>query len=114
MYIRGFVRTYAGLLKLDVQQTLDALHKELAQAGQAEPSLSPPQQGAVDKAMFQMAKFSRRMALPGLLGVLVIGAGVVGFFVWRHTQSQDPLEGLSAGAYQTQSAGQTLPLPAVH
>ncbi|HWD20705.1 MAG TPA: helix-turn-helix domain-containing protein [Verrucomicrobiae bacterium] len=111
VYIRGFVRTYAGLLKLDVQQTLDALNKELAQSGHAEPALSPPQVGFVDKVMFHLAKYSRRMALPGLLAALVVSASVVGYFVWMHSQTRDPLDGLSTGAYQGATTPQTLPLP---
>jgi len=42
VYIRGFVRTYAGLLKLDVPQILEALNSELARSGQAEPTRYPP------------------------------------------------------------------------
>ena len=114
VYIRGFVRTYAGVLKLDVKSILEALNKELAQSGHAEPTLSPPEQSAVDKAMFQLAKYSRKAVLPGLLTVLVVSALVVGFFVWQHNQSRDPLEGLSDGAYQPPPASATLPLPSAH
>ena len=74
VYIRGFVRTYAGLLKLDVKLILEALNKELALSGQAEPSLSPPERGMVDKAMFHLAKFSRRAALLVALVVMPNGS----------------------------------------
>lgn len=116
VYIRGFVRTYAGLLKLDVKLILDALNKELAQSGQAEPSLSPPERGVVDKAMFHLAKFSRRAALFVALVVVVIGVAIASYLVWRHYQTRDPLEGLSSGAYQAETSVQTLPLPlpAIH
>jgi cytoskeletal protein RodZ len=111
VYIRGFVRTYAGLLKLDVKQVLDSLNKELALSGQAEPSLSPPQQGVVDKAMFHLAKFSRRTAFFAALGVLLIAVGLACYAIWRHYQTRDPLEGLSPGAFQAETSIQTLPLP---
>src|SRR5205085_3872667 len=39
VYIRGFVRTYSTLLKLDVPQTLSALEAEL---GQTEKFREPP------------------------------------------------------------------------
>ena len=111
VYIRGFVRTYAGLLKLDVPLILEQLNKELAQSGQAEPTLSPPKQGVVDKAMFHLSKFSRRAAMLTALAVVVIGAGITGYAFWMHYQNRDPLEGLSPGAYQPPLAAQTLPLP---
>ena len=41
VYIRGFVRTYANLLKLDTKVLLDQLGRELAESGQVDPSFSP-------------------------------------------------------------------------
>ena len=111
VYIRGFMRTYAGLLKLDVPQLLNALNKELAQSGQAEPTLSPPEKTFVDKIMFVLSKFSRTAALITALVVVVIGGGITAYAVWAHYQSRDPLEGLSSGAYQGAITSQTLPLP---
>lgn len=113
IYIRGFVRTYATLLKLDVQGLLDQLNRELTQANAAEPALSqPPAGGAIDSAMFHLAKFSRRMALPVVVAVVVIASIVTAYVVWSHNQNKDPLEGLSAGVYSTgTSSGETLPLP---
>jgi cytoskeletal protein RodZ len=111
VYIRGFVRTYASVLKLDVAQILVALNKELSHSGQGEPSLSPPARGPVDKAMFQLAKFSRRIALRVALGALVLAAGFVVYLVWDHNQKRDPLEGLSPGLYEMQASAETLPLP---
>jgi len=111
VYIRGFVRTYAGLLKLDVPALLEALNKELAQSGQAEPTLSPPQQSVVDKAMFHLSKFSRRAAMLTALVVVAVGGGITGYAVWMHNQNRDPLEGLSSGAFPEPGSSQTLPLP---
>jgi len=111
VYIRGFVRTYASVLKLDVAQILVALNKELAHSGQAEPSLSPPEQGPVDKAMFHLAKFTRRVALRAAVAALVLAAAFVAYLVWDHNQKRDPLEGLGPGLYEMQASAETLPLP---
>lgn len=111
VYIRGFVRTYAGLLKLDVPQILEDLNKELAKSGQAEPTLSPPEKSVLDKAMFYLSKFSRRAAMGTALAVVATGACVGGYVVWRHNANSDPLVGLSSGAYPEAPVSQTLPLP---
>ena len=50
VYIRGFVRTYASLLKLDTKAVLDELGKELAESGQVDPSLSPSSRGGAWRA----------------------------------------------------------------
>jgi cytoskeleton protein RodZ len=110
VYIRGFVRTYANLLKLDAPQILEQLSRELATSGQQEPSLQPAN-GPLDDAMFQFSKFVRRLALPAV-GLLVIAAvAVVSYFVWLRYQNKDPLQGLGPGLYQAPPASQTLPLP---
>jgi cytoskeletal protein RodZ len=111
VYIRGFVRTYASLLKLDSAQILQQLSRELADSGQHEPALSQPANGVLDDAMFQFSKFVRRLALPAV-GVLLIAAlAAVSYFVWLRSQHKDPTRGLGPGLYQSKPAGETLPLP---
>jgi cytoskeletal protein RodZ len=111
VYIRGFVRTYATLLKLDSAQVLKQLSLEMADSGQQEPTLGQPASGVLDDAMFQFSKFVRRLALP-MVGVLLIAAvAVVSYFVWLRYQNRDPLDGLGPGLYQAPPSGQTLPLP---
>src|SRR2546423_1126342 len=58
VYIRGFVRTYSTLLKLDVPQVMAALDGELGQTAKfAEPPpLSDHPRGAVDFLMLQLSK----------------------------------------------------------
>lgn len=113
VYIRGFVRTYANLLKLDTRLLLDQLGRELAESGQVDPSLSPSSRGVLDAAMFQLSKFSRRLVWPAVGAAVVLVAAVVAYFVWNHVQSQDPTEGLDEGIYQAPAnSGETLPVPA--
>ena len=58
VYIRGFVRSYATLLKLDVPQIMSALEAELAGTTKfAEPpSLAEHKHSSVDFLMLQLSK----------------------------------------------------------
>ncbi len=72
VYIRGFVRTYSTLLKLDVPQIMAALEAELAQTTKfAEPPpLAERPRGVLDFLMLQLSKVDWRKGLIGL-GVVV-------------------------------------------
>jgi cytoskeleton protein RodZ len=111
VYIRGFVRTYATLLKLDSPKIIAQLNLELAGSGQLEPTLGQPANGMLDDAMFQFSKFVRQLALPAVAALILAVAIGVGYFVWLRSQHTDPLEGLGSGLYQAPPASETLPLP---
>ncbi len=112
VYIRGFVRTYANLLKLDTTRLLEQLGQELAESGQVDPSFSPASRGILDTAMFQLSRFSRRLVWPAVGTAAVLVAAVVAYVVWNHAQHQDPTAGLGDGRYQTPAnTGETLPVP---
>src|SRR5271169_6290513 len=68
VYIRGFVRTYSTLLKLDVPQVMLALEAELGATKKfAEPPpLAEHPRGALDFVMLQLSKVDWRKALVGL------------------------------------------------
>jgi cytoskeletal protein RodZ len=110
VYIRGFVRTYATLLKLDSAAVLQQLNQELTGSGQAEPTLIPPANGMMDEAMFQFSKVVRRLAIP-LAVALVLVIIVASYFSWVHSRNKDPLEGLGPGQYPAPPAHETLPVP---
>lgn len=116
VYIRGFVRSYATLLKLDVPQVMAALEAELRQTAKfAEPPpLSDHAHGLLDSLMLQLSKVDWRRSLLALGTVAVLGGLLAGYFVWRHYQTTDPLAGLKPGVYQpaANAPGETLPLPA--
>jgi cytoskeletal protein RodZ len=113
VYIRGFVRTYANLLKLDTTRLLEQLGKELAESGQVDPSFSPTSRGIVDTVMFHMSRFSRRLVWPAVGTAAVVLVAVVGYLVWNHIQHEDPTAGIGEGRYQAPpNSGDTLPVPA--
>ena len=115
VYIRGFVRTYANLLKLDVPALMEALDGELGRAQKFhEPlALSNEPRGVLDVAMLQLSKVNWRVALPSLGVALMLLALVLAYRVWRAQQSKDPLRNLGPGLYQPPQnlSGDTLPLP---
>jgi cytoskeletal protein RodZ len=115
VYIRGFVRNYSALLKLDVPQVMASLDAELSATRKfAEPpSLGEQSHGTVDFIMLQLSRVDwRKVAI--VLGVaVVIVACFSALSAWRRSKTSDPLNGLKPGVYHsTQSvAGETLPLP---
>lgn len=117
VYIRGFVRTYARLLRLDEAQVIKALDEELKQTPKfAEPPpLLPASRGVLDKLMLILSKVSlpRAAIFAGL--VLLLAMVVWARALWRNHRSTDPLAGLKPGLYQTPQSelGETLPLPPV-
>lgn len=113
VYIRGFVRTYSTLLKLDVPQIMSALEAELGQTAKfAEPpSLTGRPRGVLDFLMLQLSTIDWRMALLGLAMVVSV---VVVFSVWLNWRRSDSLKGIKPAIYQSNQnvSGDTLPLPA--
>ncbi len=112
VYIRGFVRGYSTLLKLDVPQVMAALDSELAQTTKfAEPPpLAKRPRGVIDVVMLQLSQVDWRRALI-VLGVVIVLLGLVwASAAWRH---HNPLKGMKPAVYQTppSSSGDTLPLP---
>jgi cytoskeletal protein RodZ len=115
VYIRGFVRTYANLLKLDTPKVLEQLGEELAESGQVDPSFAPTSRGAVDAAMFHLSRFSRRLIWPAIAVAIVAAVVIVAGLYWKHVQSEDPTTGLDEGRYQAPTnTGETLPVPVPH
>jgi cytoskeleton protein RodZ len=113
VYIRGFVRTYATLLKLDTPQIMTALDDELGRTDKFRdpPPLTEQTGGALNFITLQLSKLNRRtvrtiaIALVALIAILLIAALV------RSHKSADPLANLPPGTYQPAQSGETVPLP---
>ncbi len=115
VYIRGFVRTYSTLLKMDVPRVMATLDGELGQTKKfAEPPpLSEHQRGVVDFLMLQLSKTDWQRSVVLLGGGVIVLVIVLGYAGWRHYRSPDPLKNLKPGIYQAPAhgPGDTLPLP---
>src|SRR3954471_13113894 len=79
VYIQGFVRTCASLLKLDVPKVMADLDGELGATKKfrEHPRLSGDSRGVVDYIMLQFSKINWRVGLPFLIIVIVAVAAVV-------------------------------------
>ena len=113
VYIRGFVRGYAKLLKLDVPQIMAALDAELAQTTKfaLPPPLTEHPRGVLDFIMLQLSKVDLRKVLIGL-GLVIVVVTVAS--IWVAVRHHNPLKGVKPGVYQAApgNSADTLPLPA--
>jgi len=116
VYIRGFVRSLATLLKLDVPQIMSALDAELkgTEKFAEPPPLSDQPRAPLDFLTFQLSRLNWNKGLVALGVVAGLAIVTTVILVWRHSKTSDPLENLKPGIYQPaqSNSGDTLPLPA--
>ena len=117
VYIRGFVRTYAKILKLDESQVVADLEAELGQTEKFRdpPPLTEQKKGVVDFLTLQASKLNWKVAsvVLGIAGVVLV-IYFIGSLIRRH-HSADPLKDLGPGTYQAApTGGETVPLPPHH
>lgn len=114
VYIRGFVRSYATMMKLNVPEVLGLLDQELGRTERFKehPKLTGQSKGVVDFLMLQLSRINWTVALPLLLLALILLVSVVGYRIYRDRKMQDPLQNLGPGLYQPPKSGETLPVPA--
>jgi cytoskeletal protein RodZ len=114
VYIRGFVRTYSSLLKLNVPQVMSELDAELGQTRKFSepPPLSGERGSFVDKLMLQLSKVDWQKAAI-VLAVLVVMAAIAVGVVWvRRPAKAEPAPKVKPSLYQQKkTSGDTLPLP---
>lgn len=115
VYIRGFVRTYARLLKLDVPKIMADLDGELnaTEKFNEPPPLSNQPRGILDFLTLQLSRLNWRLGGVILAVAAAIGLILLGLWAWRTHQKRDPLSGLQPGVYKPAktNGGETLPLP---
>ncbi len=115
VYIRGFVRTYGRVLKLDVARLGEELDQELSQTEkfrEPPPLVSKPH-GALDFFILQLSKLNWRIVLAALIIAVIIVTALSLFQGWRNEPDEDPLRHLGPGLYEPKqpSPGELLPLP---
>lgn len=113
VYIRGFVRNYAGALRLDVPQMLALLEEELSHTERFKepPPLSQRSKGILDYLTLILSRVNWKVALPFLLLGLLVLSGLAGYRAYREAKTQDPLRNLGPGLYEPKQSGELLPLP---
>jgi len=113
VYIRGFVRSYAGALKLNVAEVLSDLDDELGQTERFKehPRLTDENKGVVDFLMLQLSKINWRVALPLVILALILLVAVFSYRIYTNSKTNDPLKDLGPGMYQPPASGETLQIP---
>jgi cytoskeletal protein RodZ len=111
IYIRGSVKNYTALLKLDLPQILAALDAELkaTEKFSEPPPFTVESDKPLDHAMFLLAKLNWKMALAAAAVIGLVLVVVVVHMVLKHNQTHDPLAGLQPAVYQSTNSGDTLP-----
>lgn len=114
VYIRGFTRTYATLLKLDVPQLIKALEAEL---GKTEKFAEPPPLTDNDKSVvnvmtLQLSKLNLHRGKI-LIMLAVVAVLWISFSVWRGRRHSDPSANIAPARVTSpnRNSGNTLPLP---
>jgi len=115
VYIRGFVRGCATLLKLNVPELMAALNDELAQTEKFRepPGLTHEPASILDVALLRLSLVKWRIVLPVLGVVAVVLAALWGVRAYENRLTANPLEGTGPGLYEppAKASGETLPLP---
>lgn len=114
IYLRGSLRTYAKLLKLDAAKLIAQLDEELGASGTPleEPMSPAVPKTAVDSITLLLARVNWTLALVLIGLALVVLVVTSSYRAYRTHKSTDPLKNLSSGIYQPPAnSGETLPLP---
>jgi cytoskeletal protein RodZ len=113
VYIRGSVKNYAKLLKLNEASLLAALEAEL----KATPRFSEPpplvetKKTFVDSILLMWTRLNWKLGFAGMAAIALVLLTGTGVWAWRHHRTTDPLKNLPPAVYQPTNAGETLPLP---
>ena len=115
VYVRGFVRTYAAYLKLEVPKMIDQVNEELEQCDKhREPNFAvSSDRNVLDSIMLLLSKINWKVALPVLALTIIAVGGIYGYRSWAVAKAKNPLADLGPGLYTPakKSQGETLPLP---
>ena len=113
IYIRGSVKNYSTMLKLDLPKIMAALDAELR--GTEKYSEPPPliveSKSFLDYLMFWLSKVNAKVLLAaGAVAGFVLVAAAIGFLLHHYHRNSAPPNPPPA-IYQPANPGNTLPLP---
>jgi len=114
VYLRGSVRTYANLLKLDTAKLVAELDTELGSSKKFADDLpaAPRKRGGVDSLMLLLSRLNWGVAVVVIMLLVIVLGGNAAYRGWKNRKSSDPLKKLGSGMYQpAEQGGETLPLP---
>jgi cytoskeleton protein RodZ len=113
IYIRGSVKNYAKLLKLDEAKLMAALDAELkgTQKFSEPPPLVENKKTFVDALILLWAKLNWKIGFAGVAVIVVVALTALVVGLVRHQQKSDPLKNMPPAVYQPANAVDTLPLP---
>ena len=112
-YVRGFVRSYASMLKLDVEALLEQLDVEMGQARDGAPdgSNAALRAGLIDAIMLAFSRVNWRLVLP-VFAFVAIAAGIFYGVKWkRNFDSTDHLKNIGSGLYAPEAVSDADMLP---
>ena len=113
VYIRGFVRSYARVLKLDEAQLAADLEQELnrTEKFREPPPLTLGPRTPLDFLMLKVSRLNWRVLVAVLVLILVVVLALIGFR--DRGKKVDPVKKVGPGMYQTkpEQSGETLPVP---
>lgn len=114
VYLRGSLRTYSNLLKLDTAGLLVQLETELSGSPKfsEEGPARAKRKGVLDSIMLLLSRLNWAVAA-GLVALAVIAVVAnTSYRAWKGRKASDPLKKLGSGLYQPgELSGETLPLP---
>jgi cytoskeletal protein RodZ len=112
VYIKGFVRSYSTLLKLNVPQLMTELDGELRRTEKfAEPPrLSDEPRSVLDFVTLQLSKVNWRVASVVIGGLVVLAVIYFGYAAILNYRNRDPLKNLPPAVYKStgKNSGDTL------
>ena len=115
VYVRGFVRTYATLVKLNVPEVMAALDGELSALPRSKekPGLRPGPPSLSSKALFAISQVNWTITLVILGASLVLFGSIAGYRSWHNRKLKDQQLDLGPGLYNSvgKNHGDTLALP---
>jgi cytoskeletal protein RodZ len=112
IYIRGSVKNYATMLKMDVPAMLALLDAELGRTENFSepPPLTDQKKTIVDHLTLLLAKLNLKLAFAVLVVAVLIVIAVISYFARKHQQKNNTAPNLPPAVYQPANNGDTLPL----